>query len=317
MRLKAFKSGFQMLSGTHLDLNFRANSTLGVIVIERPGIHWSKELILQTQLDMRDLAKKGNNGKLPDYGLLSDDLSSWDSAILVLLRDHRKEGKLIAFNALRILDLSWGAEPMQAVHLGFVMVDIDARGEGFSWLLGSFPIFALAIRGVFEPKLITNVSQIPAVLGMFGESFSGVFPDIANGTRVPLDAKLIASEIMEKHRSAFGVGTDADFDAEEFVIKDSYTGGSDHLKKTFIETPKHRKDIYNEKCRRLLDYNRGDDFLQIGWFDAQAMGRFILKDLPKNASIAILFQFLGLFVLRIFLPAWKWLSGVGGGHKKW
>ena len=44
------------------------------------------------------------------------------------------------------------------------------------------------------------------------------------------------------------------FDEERFVITDAYTGGSDNLKKSFAEAPKHRAPLYNEMCERELDY---------------------------------------------------------------
>ena len=91
---------------------------------------------------------------------------------------------------------------------------------------------------------------------------------------------------MRWHRPAFGVGDDASFDSERFVIRNSYTGGSDHLKKPFGEAAKHRNPIYNDCCRADLDYARGDDFLQIGQLTLGSIGGYYLRTLGRFSSLS-------------------------------
>lgn len=106
----------------------------------------------------------------------------------------------------------------------------------------------------------------------------------------------------------FGVGDEAVFDEDRFVITNSYTGGSDDLKKTFDEAPKHRKQHFNDFCSEQLDYDRGDDILQLGKIDLQGARKYFQNSVPR-ASVGGLFiaaSFTGL--QRIFLPVFYWLD---------
>ena len=71
----------------------------------------------------------------------------------------------------------------------------------------------------------------------------------------------------------FGVGPEADSTRRHFVIRNAYTGGSDNLKKSFESAQKHRATVYNEFCGKVLDYDRGDDVIQIGIMDLRVCSR--------------------------------------------
>jgi hypothetical protein len=90
----------------------------------------------------------------------------------------------------------------------------------------------------------------------------------------------VALAIMERHRHEFGTGAGARFDADRFVIMGSYDGGSDALKKTFDDAPKHRNPAVNAFCQTTLDYGRGDDFLQVGLLDGSVMSRWLEQRIP-------------------------------------
>jgi hypothetical protein len=120
---------------------------------------------------------------------------------------------------------------------------------------------------------VSNVTQVPSIIGRVADTFSDVYPRPGASCRPPADHVILASQIMRHHRTAFGVGKEAIFDETRFVIQNAYTGGSNNLKKTFAAVQKHRNDAYNEFCARELDYARGDDFLQIGRVDVAALCR--------------------------------------------
>jgi hypothetical protein len=92
--------------------------------------------------------------------------------------------------------------------------------------------FLLFVRNQFRPLWISNVTQVPAVVGMVSEMFSDVWP-YPDADRRTLNHVLMARRIMAGHRHVFGVGEDAEFDETRFVITNAYTGGSDNLKKTW------------------------------------------------------------------------------------
>ncbi len=87
---------------------------------------------------------------------------------------------------------------------------------------------------------------------------------------------------MRDHCHEFGVAREAAFDAERFVIQGSYTGGSDALKKTFADAPKHRVSSANDFCAAELDYQRGDDFLQIAQLDGSVIANWLALRIPED-----------------------------------
>jgi hypothetical protein len=149
---------------------------------------------------------------------------------------------------------------------------------------------------------------VPAVFGMVGETFDSVFPTPANPDAPSFEHRILARQIMARHRHVFGVGAEAAFDERRFVIEDSYTGGSDDLKKTFAEAPKHRIEAYNEMCARELDYGRGDDFLQIGQLNMEAARRYLSR-VVKPMSAPWLIGRLVLFAVQSAVaPVLHWLD---------
>ena len=143
---------------------------------------------------------------------------------------------------------------------------------------------------------------------MVSEMFSGVWPSPRKGRRT-LNHLLLARQIMDTQRHVFGVGDDAGFDEDRFVITDAYTGGSDDLKKTWDQAPKHRDARYNDFCADALNYVRGDDALQLGQMDLAAMRGYLAREVPKSAVIGLLLTG-GLVALRrLVLPAIYWSDG--------
>jgi len=123
------------------------------------------------------------------------------------------------------------------------------------------------------------------------------------------EAKLsLAREMMGRHRAYFGVGPDAGFDEEHFVISNAYTGGSESLKKTYAGAPKHRDERFNSLCQKHLDYGRGDDFLQIGSFDLGFARRYLLREVPRKSLLALLLTLASAVLAGMVAPFAQWLD---------
>jgi len=294
------------LSQRHLDVALKTGSHITTRIIEYPGEWMADEELGQLVDDLRSVASK----TLPDgqltYGVFSGDRERLSRAIITILRD-RATGKPIAFNALSGIDLKVHGRDMKVIHLGLVMVDPDVRSKGLSWVLYGLTCQVLFARNQFRPLWHSNVTQVPALIGMMSETFSDVYPHPAAPTRRSFEHLLIARRIMESHRHVFGVGPDAGFDEARFVITNAYTGGSDDLRKTFDQAPKHRNDTYNTFCAEQLDYDRGDDVLQLGRMDLAA-GRRLLGDVPRRFLPSVLGTLLMVAFQRAALPAVHWFS---------
>ena len=230
------------------------------------------------------------------------------SRAIVTLICEEDTGRPIAFNALSVMDVDLDGEPTQVTHLGLVMVDPDVRGQGLSWVLYGLTALVLFARDGMRPKWISNVTQVPAVVGMVSDTFSDVFPSPLPGARQSFAHLQLARGIMAQHRAVFGVGDDAGFDEARFVITNAYTGGSDALKKTFESAPKHRNEQYNDFCARELDYARGDDVLQLGRIDLAGARRYLLSEVPHGSLPALLAASAMLALQRLVLPVVYWMD---------
>ncbi|MEJ6402441.1 hypothetical protein [Yoonia sp. 2307UL14-13] len=293
---------FKALRRKYMDVTLRSGSDYVVRIIERPGLWMSSAEIAALSADLRAVASRTLTGDLT-YGVFSGDKARMEQVIITLVR--RGDGTPVAFNALAVMTLETAPEPTEVLHLGLVMVDPDERSKNLSWVLYGLTCFLIFFRRQFRPIWISNVTQVPAVVGMVSEMFSHVWPKPGDERRT-LTHLLLARHIMADHRDVFGVGPDAGFAEERFVITDAYTGGSDDLKKTFEEAPKHRDMRYQAFCEEELDYDRGDDVLQLGQMDLAAMRTYLAREVPKSAVLGLLVTG-GLVALRrIVLPVTYW-----------
>jgi hypothetical protein len=240
------------------------------------------------------------------YGVLGGDAERLAASVITVLYD-RASNAPVAFNALAWLPVSLRGRPTHVLHLGLVMVDPAARNRGMSWLLYGFTCFVLFLRKRARPVWVSNVTQVPAVFGMVSESFADVYP-APDRDRPRFEQVLLARQIMASHRHAFGVGAEAQFDEARFVITNAYTGGSDDLKKTFEEAPKHRNEKFNLACARELDYRRGDDFLQLGQVNMAAAKAYVWDVVPRESLPGVIVSAMLLLVQAMILPVAQWFD---------
>jgi len=260
----------------YLKLSMAVGQGLKLRIVERPGLSLASDELAALLEDLRTVAR----AVLPDgdlaYGVLGGDADRLAKSVVTVVYEA-KGGRPVAFNALAVMDADLAGRRVEVLHLGLVMVDPSLRGRGLSDLLYGLTCVLLFLRGQCRPLRLSNVTQVPAVFGMVSETFEQVFPTPERPAGPSFAHRTLARQIMARHRHVFGVGPEARFDEERSVILDSYTGGSDDLKKTFAVAAKHRKDAYNAMCQAELDYGRGDDFLQIGEINMDAAARYLAK----------------------------------------
>lgn len=286
-----------------MDVRLRAGNDYLVRIVERPGLWMEEAALADLSANLRVIASRTLDEGGLTYGVFSGDKARMGAVIITLVT--RRDGTPIAFNALAVMTLDTAPHPTEVLHLGLVMVDPDERSKNLSWVLYGLTCFLIFFRRQFRPIWVSNVTQVPAVVGMVAEMFSDVWPSPIGGRRT-LTHLLHAREIMVSHRDVFGVGPEAGFHEDSFVITDAYTGGSDDLKKTWEQAPKHRDDRYNAFCQSALDYIRGDDVLQLGLMDLAAMRTFLAREVPKSAIIGILLTGALVALRRVVLPAIHW-----------
>lgn len=286
-----------------MDVTLRSGPDYVVRIVERPGLWMDAAALADLSAKLCTVAARTLDAGSLTYGVFSGDKARMGDVIITLV--SRQDGAPIAFNALAVMTLDTAPHPTEVLHLGLVMVDPDARSQNLSWVLYGLTCFLIFFRRQFRPVWVSNVTQVPAVVGMVSQMFSDVWPSPDQGRRT-LNHLLLARRIMAEQRQVFGVGDEAGFDEERFVITDAYTGGSDDLKKTWDVASKHRDVRYNDFCAAALDYERGDDVLQLGQMDLAAMRTYLAREVPKSAVIGLLLTGALVALRRVLLPVIHW-----------
>lgn len=245
------------------DRRLKLRGGLEFRLIERPGLAMTDSELTGLVSELRRVADGGVSGGTLRYGILSGERGLLADALIATVC-RRATGEMVGFNAMLALDVAVDGRPVRVVHAGLCMVDPALRSRGLCLAMTAAPALLAFVRNRFRSLWLTNVTQVPAVAGVFTTALADVYP--APGRTSPPSAAhtAIVSEMIAKHRAAFGVGDDAELDAGRSIIRNAYTGGSDWLKKPFDSCPRHRDPRYNDWCKALLDYERGDDVIQVG-----------------------------------------------------
>lgn len=292
----------------YMDIHLRSGGgAFETRIVERPGLWMSPEDLAALSEDLVTIASKTLPRGGLTYGVFSGDPERMKSSVVTLVR-RVSDGTPVAFNALALIDIDLGDGAEEVMHLGLVMVDPDQQSRGLSWILYGLTCILMLFRNQVRPIWISNVTQVPAIVGMVSDSFVDVFPTPTRPHERSLRHLLLARRIMRDHRHVFGVGPDAVFDENRFVIANAYTGGSDDLKKTFEDAPKHRDDTYNAFCEEALDYARGDDLLQLGRIDLGVAQRYLRNSVPRASLASVSLTLVYLLLQRLILPVYHWFD---------
>ncbi len=294
------------LNRPYLDEAVSARAGARVRIVERPGRWMSAPALLELITDLQRVVRAATPAGTLDYGVASGDSARLDDAIVTLVYD--RAGAPIAFNALTLLDCELRGHPVEVLHLGLVMVDPAHRAGGLSGVLYGLTAFLLFARRRLRPLWVSNVTQVPAVFGMVSESFHNVFPTCGPASRQSYDHLHLSRQIMARHRQVFGVGPEAEFDEGRSIIRNAYTGGSDNLKKPFDVATQHRVAHFNDWCRDTLDYDRGDDVLQLGQVTLGAARRFFGRSPTSVSPARFLLTFGTLALEAIVAPVLQWFA---------
>jgi hypothetical protein len=275
-------------------------------ILERPGRWMTPTDLSRVIADVRTVVAAAVPAGELDYGAASGDANRLDASILTIA--YAPDGRPVAFNALSILECELRGHEVDVLHLGLVAIDPSFRASGLSGALYGLTAFLLFARRQMRPLWISNVTQVPAVFGMVAEAFDNVYPTADATARQRYDHLHLARQIMARYRSVFGVGSDAVYDERRGVIENSYTGGSDNLKKRFDEAAKHRIEAYNAACARGLDYDRGDDFLQIGQVTLRAARSYFTRSSSIISPGALAVQFSLRILESLVAPVLQWFD---------
>lgn len=142
---------------------------------ERPG-HWcEKDQLYKIVSDLRKVAAQTSNGKsAPHYGVLLGDKEDLKRRIISIVYNENNEP--VAFSAQIYLDLQLGLKTLSVIHLGLAYVSPSFRGQNITNIIYALPNLVLLSKSGFRCQWISNVSQVPAAVGLVEGFYSNVYP---------------------------------------------------------------------------------------------------------------------------------------------
>jgi hypothetical protein len=278
-----------------------------VALWEQPGRWLDDASLMRIVEDLRAVARVSQGGKgIPEYGVLLGGREDLANRVITILY-AREGGRPVGFNALAYLNVPLGGRSETVLHLGLTFVDPAYRRQHLPALLYGVAAFLLLFKKGLPGFWISSVTQVPAVFGLVADNYIGVYPHYSGHAQQTYQHLELARAIMREHRAVFGVGDSAGFDETRQIITNAYTDGSDVLRKTFAEVPKHRRSEVNEFCRQALNYERGDDVLQLGRCTLWSTLRLLRGKLPQGSHVQLVFQALTLVASAAIVPVLGWL----------
>ena len=276
-----------------IDLSLRTHPGHVTRIVESPGRSLPQGELDRLVAQLRTVAAKTLPANELTYGIFSGERERLSRAIVTLISEE-DSGRPVAFNALSV---------MQVARRRARRRHPSRARDGRSGCARA--------GAVLGAVWLDHAGAVPArwpAPALDLQRNSSVYPSPRPEARQSFAHLQLARGIMRQHRSVFGVGDEAAFDESRFVITDAYTGGSDALKKSFDEAPKHRDPQYAEFCARELNYARGDDILQIGRVDLAAARAYLFEQVPARSLPGLFVASLFLGLQRLVLPLMHWLD---------
>lgn len=208
---------------------------------------------------------------LPDYQVFLGTREALSDKVITTARDG--DGTLIGFCSAVLLPIEGVG---RVLHLGLTCVHPAARGKRLTYAL----VEHLVIRYFVTKRLlgrlwVTNVAAVLSSLGNFARSFFGVYPSPWSHADPGPTVWRIAEAFDARYRHVAYVQPWATFDRATFVFRGSGRGTCFQKEADATEFH-HREAPLNDYYKPMLNWDDGDEMLQIGSLSLADIARFKL-----------------------------------------
>lgn len=245
--------------------------------LQRPGLYWTQEQLKSNVSEFRELAQNCLD-EIPDYQCLRYCKENLSRVVMVTARDAKTK-KLLGICSSLLLDIP--TKP-NALHLGLTLVHTDARSLGLTHKLTSKLLMNYLVRNsLTRPIWVTNVACVISSLGNVALHFENVFPSPSNHAKPTVDQIEIAKVIDKNYRDDIYIDMKADFNPNTFIFEKSVLGTM--WQKSASDTRyHHRKKKITEFYANYMDFERGDEVLQVGHFSLMTFPKYLVKKTIKK-----------------------------------
>ena len=241
-------------------------------VLVRPGQTLSAARLRALTDELRACATASFGIEAPDYQALSGRKQDLERAVIGLAR--RPDGTLAAFSACVLLPVEGIGD---VFHLGLTCVAPEDRSGGLTHrLLARTCLTYLLQARPLGSVWVSNVACVLSSLGNVALHFDDVHPSPFREAAPSADHLRIAEAIATHHRELVAIHPAAVLDPATFVMRGSVPGTV--FEKRECDTRyHHRNKQLNAWYTSRIDFERGDEVIQVGRMSALGALRHLVK----------------------------------------
>lgn len=214
---------------------------------------------------------------LPDYQIMRGTPQELNDKVIAVAR--RADGRMAGFCSCVLLPVEGLGD---VLHLGLTCVHPDDRSAGLTHKLTGKALLSYMVRHkpLGRKLWISNCAAVLSSLGSVAQHFEAVFPTPFEANQAMPEHILIAEAVDRLYRDKIYIMDDAVFDAEHFVFRGSVRNTVFQKEEGDIRYH-HRKPRLNDFYKDKMDFQNGDEVLQIGFISALSPLKHALKRLRK------------------------------------
>jgi hypothetical protein len=248
---------------------------LSIEIYDCPGTRLNSYELKKLQKDLIEIGKQSLDA-VPNYQCFSKDLNEFNRLIISVARND--DGKAIAFCSSYILE---AGDYGKILHLGLTCIGPEARGLGLTHKLTSKVIYryftAHAKLGSFW---ISNVACVLSSLGNVALHFEDVYPSPYVSSPLT-EHKGLARIINDNYRHELYINASSKFDHDEFIFRGSVKGTIFQKDENDLKFH-HRNEELNHFFKKTINFNNGDEVLQIGKVSLMSYPKYLLRNRKKR-----------------------------------
>jgi len=220
--------------------------------------------------ELRSLAKICLNG-VPDYQVMTGKREDLKKVLLIVaLADKR----IVGFSSALHLEVPGVGD---VFHTGLTCVDPSVRGKRLTHkLVASLLKNFMIKKSPFSSLWVSNCACVISSLGNIAMYFQNIYPS-PKGPKSPTSEHLkIADYINKNCRDLIAINETANFNEEKFVFEGS-VDGTCFQKNAGDDQYNHRDPVITNYYKELMNFERGDEVLQIGQINLATYPTYKLK----------------------------------------
>lgn len=243
----------------------------------KPGTWMTDEQLEELTTKIRETALTSFDA-LPDYQVLRGTREEFSDKVIALA--WCPDGSLAGFCSTVIFNID-GVGDVQ--HLGLTVVRPQDRSNGLTHILTSRAVkgYLMKHKPLFGKLWITNCAAVLSSLVNVAKYFEDIYPSPFHGKANRAIYDRIAAAIDEHYRDKIYISEDAFFDHDSYVFRKSVEGTvfkKDRNDKRFH----HRNSELNNYYKNMMNFEDGDEVLQIGYVSTLAAFRHMYERSIKN-----------------------------------